>query len=120
VESINRALTSRNFVWNFTKTLTRSFRLPRALEPTDAIGLTAAAGEVRVTTESLVFTVSFQASVSRRRGEESPGRGPAEARRSVHSRSAAGGSQGPLRPQSIQPLAAMLSWRMTLASSLLP
>jgi hypothetical protein len=76
VESINQALTSKNLLWNFTKTLTRTFRLPSALEPTDAIGLTAEAGEVRVTTVALVFTVSFQASVSRRRGEASPSRGP--------------------------------------------
>lgn len=63
VGAINEALQKRraDLCWNFAKTLSHDFPLPAMLQPLRGLGLKAAWGKTRVTSEGLVLVVSFQA-----------------------------------------------------------
>jgi hypothetical protein len=63
VEAVNEALQKRraDLSWNFAKTLSHDFPLPDMLQPLRGLGLKAAWGKTRVTSEGVVLVVSFQA-----------------------------------------------------------
>lgn len=63
VGAINEALEKRRaeLSWNFAKALSHDFPLPEMLQPVRALGLTAAWGKTRVTSEGVVLVVSFKA-----------------------------------------------------------
>ena len=63
VAAINEALQKRraDLSWNFAKTLSHVFPLPEMLQPLRGLGLKAAWGKTRVTSEGMVLVVSFHA-----------------------------------------------------------
>jgi hypothetical protein len=67
MEKVNKELAEdrAELTWNFIKTLSHDFALPRSLEPLDSIDLKVAWGEVKVTDETLVFAVSYHPHVTR-------------------------------------------------------
>ena len=67
-DKLNHELASEKaeLAWDFTKTLSHAFSLPRRLEPLDAFELHVAAGEVKITAEALVLSVAFRAKITRR------------------------------------------------------
>ena len=68
VAAINEALQKRreDLSWNFAKALSHDFALPEMLQPLRALGLKAAWGKTRVTSEGVVLVVSFKAYAIRR------------------------------------------------------
>lgn len=67
VHLLNEELAKKDdlFVWDFTKTLDFKFPLPDAIEPARRFRLSAAWGEVKVTTEGLTLLVSFRGLVTK-------------------------------------------------------
>jgi hypothetical protein len=63
VGAINEALHKRreDLSWNFARALSHELPLPEMLQPLRALGLKAAWGKTRVTSEGVVLVVSFQA-----------------------------------------------------------
>jgi hypothetical protein len=63
VGAINEALQKRRaeLSWNFAKALSHDFPLPEMLQPLRGLGLKAAWGKTRVTSEGMVLVVSFHA-----------------------------------------------------------
>ena len=68
VGAINEALQKRRaeLSWDFAKALSHDFPLPEMLQPFRALGLKAAWGKTRVTSEGVVLVVSFQARAIRK------------------------------------------------------
>ena len=68
VGAINEALQKRraDLSWSFAKALSHEFALPAMLQPLRALGLKAAWGKTRVTSEGMVLVVSFQAHAIRK------------------------------------------------------
>jgi len=67
---VNNELAKTDLVWSFSDTLSHAFRLPKTLEPLDALDLGVSWGQVRVTSEAVVFAVSFHSSVTRHDGAD--------------------------------------------------
>jgi hypothetical protein len=67
-EKINEALAAKHveLAWNFAETLRHSFKLPDAMAPVDALALSVAWGEMRITADAVVLALSFHSSVTRR------------------------------------------------------
>jgi hypothetical protein len=65
---INQELEKKQveLAWNFTDTLTHTFRLPASIASSEAIELRATAGRVKVTGAALGLAVDFEASVRHR------------------------------------------------------
>jgi hypothetical protein len=64
---VNRELVRKDasLSWDFTETLTHSFRLPGSMAPIDSLDLTATAGRVEVRSDGMRLAVSFASSVTR-------------------------------------------------------
>lgn len=64
---INRELAKKGFSlhWDFTETLTTTFKLPPSFVVPRAIGMKVKGGVVRITDDALVLAVSFDSSVDR-------------------------------------------------------
>jgi hypothetical protein len=67
-ERVNRELAEHHveLSWNFTKTLSHVFRLPKAMLTAGTLGLEVIEGQIHVTHESLRMSVLFHAKVGRR------------------------------------------------------
>jgi hypothetical protein len=67
-ERVNRELEEKQveLAWAFKKTLSHAFLMPASLENIESFGLRAIAGTIEVTSEELVFTVSFTSEVTRK------------------------------------------------------
>jgi hypothetical protein len=67
-ERVNKELAAKHIelAWTFSHTLSHVFPLPAVLKTAASFGLEVAWGEVRVTTEALVFAISFKAVIRRR------------------------------------------------------
>jgi hypothetical protein len=64
---VNRELVRKDasLSWDFTGTLTHSFRLPGSMAPIDSLDLTATAGRVEVRSDGMRLAVSFSSAVMR-------------------------------------------------------
>jgi hypothetical protein len=71
-QAINAALVSKPLAWDFGRTLSDAFafELPIILDPLEKLRLDVAWGEMRMTSEALVFAVSFHPTVTRRRTDD--------------------------------------------------
>jgi len=68
VDLVNKELEAkhRELSWSFTKTFSHVFKLPAALASAQAINLSVTGGQVQITNEAIVFTVSFGAGIEPR------------------------------------------------------
>jgi hypothetical protein len=82
-EHVNKELLSRHveLSWMFSKTLSHVFSLPATLKNVASIGLKVFASSLTITSDAVVFAVSFRANVGRRVDPATPnGDGPRTSR----------------------------------------
>jgi hypothetical protein len=67
-ERVNKELAEHHveLSWNFTRTLSHVFRLPKAMRTAQTFGLEVIGGQIRVTEASLEMAVTFSATVGQR------------------------------------------------------
>lgn len=60
VKAVNAALAAQELAWDFTKTLTNTVKMPKLLDPIEALQIKVNWGKRRVDDEAVVLAVSFQ------------------------------------------------------------
>jgi hypothetical protein len=65
MRAINASLADREFAWNFTRTLTRTVRMPSTLDPIDSLSIRVNWGKCRVDAEGFALAVSFELTFDR-------------------------------------------------------